>query len=76
MKLRKSLGFGQIFIETDFELVVNWVKNKLCNSWYFWNLWKILLEELERVSFMIDHIFRESNQVADFLARRGEGVVR
>lgn len=68
----KTLDIQNIIIETNSELVVGWLKKNHCSAWYLWNFQESLQVELQVISFLINHIFREGNQIADFLTRVGE----
>lgn len=71
----KDLGFDNIVIETDSELVVGWLKMNSCSAWYLWDYWERLEEALQGMNFTIIHQYREGNQAVDFLARQGENGI-
>lgn len=50
---------------------MGWLNDKICLTWYLWDIWEILEEELQGLHFSIKYQFREGNQVADFLAQQG-----
>ncbi|XP_042956358.1 uncharacterized protein LOC122292186 [Carya illinoinensis] len=67
------LGYLHVEIETDSQLIVNWITNGNCNVWYLEDFWEELQEYLRGMDFCIRHIFREGNAAADFIAKRGAG---
>lgn len=64
------------YIELDFKLVVDWLKKKFFNPWYLQDFCEGLENELQGINYTIKHQFRESNQVADWLARYGKSGIR
>ncbi|XP_035545131.1 receptor-like protein 7 [Juglans regia] len=70
-----ALGFYRVQIETDSQLVVNWIVKNKCPIWYLEDFWEDLQEHLNSLEYTVTHIFREGNVVADFLAKCGaEGL--
>lgn len=61
-----------ILIESDFALAVSWVNNKVNRPWK-------LIQDLNLIDLLcivvdclgVNHIFRESNHLADYLAKSG-----
>ncbi|KAF5464702.1 hypothetical protein F2P56_014758 [Juglans regia] len=53
VRLCKELGYQNICIESNLELVVSWLITRVCTTWYLWDFWELLEEELVglRVSF-------------------------
>ncbi|XP_015084239.1 uncharacterized protein LOC107027648 [Solanum pennellii] len=65
-----ELGFKNILLELDSQLVVHWISNKTAPHWSFTNQ----LERLQHIvmqtqNFRCSHIFREANWVADALSK-------
>lgn len=52
-------------------LIVNWIRHHNCSLWYLWDFWDDLLLYLNGLSFEIDHIYRETNSLADILTNTG-----
>lgn len=46
IRLCKHMGYQNIQIESDSELIVGWLKNKICSSWHLWDIWENLEEIL------------------------------
>ena len=67
----KHLGYDGIDIECDSNIVVSWIRSRICNLWYLWDFWDQLIDLLEGFDFSIHHFYREGNKVADALARYG-----
>lgn len=53
-------------------LVVGWMEENRCTSWYLWDYWESLKGALQGINFTIMNVFREGNQVVDFLAQERE----
>ncbi|CAJ2632471.1 unnamed protein product [Trifolium pratense] len=65
-------NWHNIWIETDSTLVVSAFQNP--DKPIFWSLrnrWKNVLHLAKSMNFIVTHIFREGNQVADLLANHG-----
>lgn len=56
-----DMGYHNICIELDFELVMGWLKKKICNSWNLWDIWKNLENKLLVITYTIKHLFTEEN---------------
>ncbi|KAF5454996.1 hypothetical protein F2P56_024616 [Juglans regia] len=70
-----ALGFYRVQIENDSQLVVNWIVKNKSPIWYLEDFWVELQEHLNSLEYTVNHIFREGNIVADFLAKCGaEGL--
>ncbi|XP_042979917.1 uncharacterized protein LOC122310097 [Carya illinoinensis] len=67
------LGFYRIEIESDSQLLVNWITRGSCNIWYLEEFWDELQDNLSNMEYTMKHVFREGNAVADFLAKQGAG---
>lgn len=66
------MGFNNILIGTDLELLVRRLRMKSYSIWYLWNFWKKLEEGLQRMHFTFKHQYREANRATDFLDWQGE----
>lgn len=62
VRLCKDLGFQHIMIEFDLELVVDWMHKNICLTWYLWDFWEMLEEELKGLSYTIKHLYKEGNK--------------
>ena len=65
-----ELGYQNIQIELDSQLVVHWITKKTVPQWTVANQ----IEEIQQLilqtqNFRCSHIFREANSVADSLAK-------
>ncbi|KAK1568346.1 hypothetical protein Q3G72_023379 [Acer saccharum] len=67
----KHLGHDGIDIECDYDIVVSWIRSRICNLWYLWDFWDQLIDLLKGFDFSIHHFYRECNKVADALTRYG-----
>ena len=72
IRLCKRLLYFNVIIESDSRIVVDWLRKGRCTLWYLWDFWEDLVAELEGVTFMVLHQYKEGNSAADFLAREGE----
>ena len=66
-----GLSKYQLIIETDSQILMNMVKDQFKCSWKYWPLIYQLHQLLHALKFEINHIYREANSVADFLANQG-----
>ncbi|XP_042953567.1 uncharacterized protein LOC122290097 [Carya illinoinensis] len=74
IRLVKEQGAVDLDVELDFWLVVYWIYEKRCNTWYLEDFLEKVMEVLQGFNVHLSHIFREGNKAADFLARmRAEG---
>ena len=71
LRLCQQIGITQVDIECDSKIVVDWISRGSCRVWYLWDFWEELLNLLQLFEMQISHVFREGNQVADFLAKLG-----
>lgn len=70
-----SLGFRRVQIETDSQLLVNWIIKDTCHIWYLEDFWDELQNYLNRLDYTVSHIFCEGNAMTDFLVKCGaEGI--
>lgn len=72
MRLYKSMGYQNLEIESNSELLAGWIQKKQCSPWYLWEFWEELDKEMKGVNFSIMHQKREGNKVANYLAWRSE----
>lgn len=68
----KRLQVVNVFIESDSQIVVDWIRKGRHTLWYLWVFWEELCKELEGMNFVVAHQYREANCAANFLAREGE----
>jgi len=73
----KNMNFGVIDSEMDSKVILSWLDNKRCGSWYLEDFWEELQLLLTNMDTRFMHVHREGNAVADWLTRRGasEGEV-
>lgn len=68
------LGLCQVEIETDSQLLVNWITKGEYNIWYLEDIWDELYEYFTYMEYCVRHIFQEGNAVTDFLAKQGNAM--
>lgn len=66
-----QLGISNLEIELDSLLIVNWLKQGLCGLWYLFNYWEEIQRYLAEMFVTIQHVYRECNAAANFLALLG-----
>ncbi|KAK2391461.1 hypothetical protein QL285_064921 [Trifolium repens] len=67
--------WNNLWLETDSMLVVNAFKNQNnCVAWPLRNRWKNALTKTRQMNFLVTHVFREGNKVADLIANFGLNV--
>ena len=71
LKLCQELGITHVDIECDSKIVVDWISKESYKIWYLWDFLEDLLKLLQFFQVHLSHVFREGNQVADFLAKLG-----
>jgi ribonuclease HI len=65
-------NWHNLWLETDSSLVVAAFSNPATLiSWRIRNRWRNILSMIKQMNFMVTHIYREGNQVADLLANHG-----
>ncbi|KAF5462640.1 hypothetical protein F2P56_018628 [Juglans regia] len=67
----RELGVDNIILELDSLLVVNWLKDGKCSLWYLEDFLDEIVGILSNLNCRVQHVFREGNTGADFLARMG-----
>ncbi|XP_035551127.1 uncharacterized protein LOC118349697 [Juglans regia] len=72
-RINEKIDVYNFGIETDSQLLVNWIIKGTCNIWYLEDFWDELHDYLRCMDYRIHHIFREGNVVADLLAKKGAG---
>ncbi|KAI9195370.1 hypothetical protein LWI28_014229 [Acer negundo] len=70
----KHFGHDGIDIEFDSDVVVSWIRARICNPWYLWDFWDQLTDLFEGFDFSIRHFYSEGNKVVDALAHYGASV--
>jgi ribonuclease HI len=64
--------WNNLWLETDSMLVVNAFKNQdNCVAWPLRNRWKNALTKTRQMNFLVSHVYREGNKVADLVANFG-----
>ncbi|KAF5188016.1 hypothetical protein FRX31_022396 [Thalictrum thalictroides] len=66
-----ELGLGKVQIQTDSKLVVQWFGSRAIIPWSLSKWWKEIREKAAMMEVMIAHVYREGNNVADFLSKWG-----
>jgi ribonuclease HI len=67
--------WNNLWLETDSMLVVNAFKNPAVGvAWPLRNRWRNALTKSTQMNFLVTHIFREGNKVADLFANFGLNV--
>jgi ribonuclease HI len=67
--------WNNLWLETDSMLVVNAFKNHDVGvAWPLRNRWKNALIKTRQMNFLVTHVFREGNKVADLVANFGLNV--
>ncbi|KAG6702808.1 hypothetical protein I3842_07G054300 [Carya illinoinensis] len=54
-----TLGFSRVQIETDSQLLVNWITKDACPNWYLEDFWEELHAFRTCMDYTVTHIFRE-----------------
>ncbi|CAI9784776.1 unnamed protein product [Fraxinus pennsylvanica] len=65
----KRMGINQLEEGLDSLIVVNWLRSKVCGIWYLEDYWEETKYLLSIISCRVQHIYRESNSVADVLSK-------
>ncbi|XP_042964017.1 uncharacterized protein LOC122298309 [Carya illinoinensis] len=68
-----QFGFRRVEIEIDSQMIVRWCTKGQCTIWYLEDFWEELRGLLGCMEYRLNHVFREGNAVADFLAKMGAG---
>lgn len=66
-----QLDIRKIYIETDSQLLVNWLMRAFKPPWRLLDLWNKIVSLVAVMEIQISHIYREGNAVADSLAKQG-----
>jgi ribonuclease HI len=74
IELAKDKNWLNPWIETDSSLVVQAFKSKTVIPWAVRNRWENCLLMITQMNFMISHIYREGNDIADSLANVGNSI--
>ena len=67
----RSAGYSDIVIQTDSMLLATTLQDKSKIPWRLDKLFQEILNLLLHFRYSIMHIYRQGNQVADFLANEG-----
>jgi ribonuclease HI len=72
IEVAHQMNLNNLWLETDSSLVVLAFKNPdFLVTWSLRNRWQNVLTKLRQMNFIVSHICREGNQVADSLANYG-----
>ncbi|KAF5196095.1 hypothetical protein FRX31_014317 [Thalictrum thalictroides] len=66
-----ELGLDKVQIQTDSKLVVQWFGSRAIIPWSLGKWWKEIREKAAMMNVLIVHVYREGNNVADFLSKWG-----
>lgn len=69
IRLAQQLGFQAPILESDSQLLVNWLHLKLPWPWQLFHLLHELSSSASSLQVQVVHVFREANSVADALAK-------
>ncbi|XP_059076300.1 uncharacterized protein LOC131875700 [Cryptomeria japonica] len=74
LRLYVRQGISRIMIEGDSQIIIKGISRPSFHNWKL-NTWVPMIKEhLRRIwSYEIGHVYREGNQVADYLANLGVG---
>ncbi|KAF5467862.1 hypothetical protein F2P56_012074, partial [Juglans regia] len=67
----KNLNFSAVDVEMDSKVVLAWLDNQRCGSWYLEDYWEEFLSQSINMDIRFMHIHREGNGATDWLAKRG-----
>lgn len=77
LQLARQLHLHKVLIESDSQVLVNWLKSGICTFWYMLDFWEEIKEIFWILECSLSHIFREANMVADHLVKeRANGRIR
>jgi ribonuclease HI len=75
LRMCRDLGIRDIIVETDSNIVVQWLHKDTCSLWWLWEFWEEILELTRLLNAQVQHVFREANMAADLLAKNGSSGV-
>ena len=67
----KSLNISNVIVEMDSMVVISWWLRGRCGVWYLEDFWEEIVELACTVHCRFQHVYREGNRVADWLAKAG-----
>lgn len=77
LHLAQKLGIKNVMIESDSQVLVNWLRSGVCTLWFMWDFWEKIKELYCLLECSVSHIFREANMVANYIAKEGvNGICR
>ncbi|XP_042958003.1 uncharacterized protein LOC122293491 [Carya illinoinensis] len=71
LKICQERRIKGVIVETDSLMVVQWFSSDKCGVWYLEEFWEEILRLMIEGGHSIQHVFREGNAPADFLAKHG-----
>jgi len=71
IELASSMGFSNVWLESDSQLVILAFKSISIVPWGLRNRWENCLKLTQNMRFYATHIYREGNSCADNLANFG-----
>ncbi|MQM13465.1 hypothetical protein Taro_046390 [Colocasia esculenta] len=71
LRLAENLGIQISMVHSDSLALVNSFKSGKCPSWQAYRWWRVAEVLIHRNKFLLNHVYRETNQVADSLANYG-----
>jgi ribonuclease HI len=74
IEIAQRRGWNHLWLECDSKLVTLTFKSQLAIPWKLRNRWNNCLFLVRNMYFVVSHIYREGNRVADKLANLGFGI--
>ncbi|MQL75993.1 hypothetical protein Taro_008377, partial [Colocasia esculenta] len=71
IRFAEHFGFHISIVHSDSMALVHSLKAGKCPSWYAYRWWRIAQVFIQRRNYLLHHVYREANQVADSLANYG-----
>jgi ribonuclease HI len=71
----KAMGLRNIVVELDSSLIVTWFEKGSCRVWYLEDFWEEIFLLISGLNIRFNHVFREGNQAADWLSKRGSAGI-
>jgi hypothetical protein len=69
------MGLRNIVVELDSSLIVTWLEKGSCRVWYLEDFWEEIFLLISGLNTRFNRVFREGNQAADWLNKRGSAGI-
>ncbi|XP_041016195.1 14.7 kDa ribonuclease H-like protein [Juglans microcarpa x Juglans regia] len=69
LRICKSLNISNVIVEMDSMVVISWWLRGRCGVWYLEDFWEEIIGLTCTIHCCFQHVFREGNRVADWLAK-------